>query len=219
MITAELKAKKRVDVGKCPSRRLRREGKIPAVVYGDRVNSLAVSLDHKEFRRIVASQWGENTLINLRVDEDERLEGLTVLIREIQSDPVTDELLHVDLFEVKMDEKVEVEVPVQLRGTPSGVTLGGVLEQERREIRIRCLPSDIPDGIEVDVSDLNIGDAIHVRNVSLPSGTEIMEDEDVVVASVIAPRVEEPEVAAEVLEPEVTGKEEEEEAEEEKEGG
>lgn len=205
----------REEKGKESARRLRHQGLLPAVVYGHREETIPITLDPKELSKILRGGAGERTLINLTI---EGLEGgpitKTVILKEKQVDPVKRTMLHADLYTVAMDEKIHVAIPVHLIGKAHGVELGGVLEQVLREIEVECFPGDIPPGIDIDVSSLEIGDAIHVRDITLEKAKILLDSEQTIV-TVVPPTVyEEPVVEEEVVEEEV--EEEEGEKKEEK---
>ncbi|CAN5299861.1 50S ribosomal protein L25/general stress protein Ctc [soil metagenome] len=217
MASAQLNATPRSDVGKGVARSLRREGKIPAVIYGHAREPQPLAIDQRELDRLLSHIAAESTVIELSFD------GSTsrTLIREIQRHPFKPQILHVDFQELVAGEKVTVDVPIILVGVPEGVRAeGGVLDQTMRELSIHVDPSNIPNHIDVDVTALNIGNSVHVSDLSLPEGVEVLDDEDSTICVVSAPRavVEETpvEVAAEegVEEPEVIGKGKEEGAEE-----
>lgn len=206
--------------GKGPNRRLRRSGKIPAVLYGHKSKNVAIEVDPKEIFKILHSQSGENTIIELVVPGRDKI---NCMIKEYQLEPVSHELLHADFYEVAMDEALEVDVPLMVKGEAYGVkTEGGLLDIVHREIHVECLPGDIPEHIEVDVTDMKIGDLLRVRDLQVSDKIKILDDPESVVVAVEHPRAEElptavvvaPEVEAE---PEVIkkGKAAEPEAEEE----
>jgi large subunit ribosomal protein L25 len=167
-------------------------------------------VDARELQRLVHSVSIENTIVDLSLKGARQ--PYKVLIREIQRHPTRDEYLHIDFFHVAMDEKISVEVPIVLKGEPTGVrNKGGILDHQLRELEVYCLPGEIPEKIEVNVDGLDIGDAIHVRDLEVPEGVEIEADPDRSVATVLAPAVvtaEEEVVAAEEepAEPEVITK-------------
>lgn len=210
--TTTLEANPREETGKGAARSIRREGRIPAILYGHGRESLPLTVDAVELAKLVSSISVDNTLVDLEVDG----ESTKVLIREVQRHPFRSETLHVDFFEIAMDEKIHVDVPVVIEGVPTGVKdRGGVLDHMLREIEVYCLPSRIPERIVVDVSELDIGDAIHVGELDVPD-VEILTEADRSVVAVAAPTViEEPEEEEEeeLLEPELVGAEEGEEAE------
>lgn len=212
---AQIKANKRKDAGKGAARTHRREGRIPAILYGHGEDSVSLTVDRNELDRLVHSISIENTIVDLDVDGG----GYKVLIREIQRHPVRHDFLHVDFFHVAMDEKIHLEIPVVVVGTAEGVkNKGGILDHQLREIEVYCLPGNIPEKIEVDVSALDIGDSIHVSDLDLPD-VEVETDLDRTVVSVLAPTVapepEEEVVEEELAEPELVGREREEAGEEE----
>ncbi len=193
---ATLPAVKRVERGKNEARRLRASGHIPGVVYGAQKGGqqpppIPVAVDPKSLMRILHSDSGANTLITLRIEGES---DARVLVKEFQLDPVTHHLLHADFYRVNMGRRITVTVPVVLRGEPRGVKQeGGVLDFVHREIELECLPAEIPDAIEVDVSELNLGDAVHVRDVAAQAVWTPVSDADMMLVHVIMPRlVEEP---------------------------
>ena len=196
---ATLEAVKRESRGKNEARRLRASGKIPAVVYGaqkegDSGNNLPVAVDPKPLLRILHSGSGVNTLITLKIDGEG---DSRVLVKEFLLDPVTHSMLHADFVRVNMDRRITVTVPVVPKGEPRGVKVeGGVLEILHREIEIETLPAEIPNAIEVDVSNLGLNDAIHVRDLAAGVKWLPISDPDMMVVHVIMPRaVEEPAAA------------------------
>ncbi len=173
--------------GKGAARELRRRGMIPGVVYGGGREATTVALDAANFERMLErSESGVNTLIALTGDS--AASGRTVIAKELQREAVRGHLVHVDLYEVDLSEKIEVLVPIHLVGTAAGVVLGGVLDQQQREISLMCLPNAIPDSIDVDVSALELGDSLHVSDLAVPEGAELAIDESLTVATVLVPR-------------------------------
>ena len=213
-----LEAKTRKESGKGVARKLRGEGKIPAVIYGHGREPEALVVDTTAFSKTLSAATGA-TIIDVTVDGKAPVKAL---IREIQRNPVRPaDVIHLDLYEVKADEKITVRVPVHLIGTPDGVrNSGGVLDHSIREMEIEVFPGDIPPSIDIDVAPLTIGHSIYVRDVSVPK-VRILNDPNIPVCSVVAPRAEEvvAPVAGEVpvtAEPELIRKpkpEDEEEAE------
>jgi len=177
--------------GKGVARSLRRGGAIPAVLYS-KGESIPISIDPTKVRKLITHGHAESTLIDLRLEGTaDRAERIAIL-RDYQRDPVTGELLHADFFEVSMDQKIRVTVPVELVGeTPSGVKEGGILQFILREIEIECLPSMIPDNIQVNASNLNIGESIHVRDIRAAEGIRLISDPNQVVLTIAAPVTQE----------------------------
>ena len=187
--------------GKGVTRKIRRAGRVPAVIYGHGKATLSLSLDPKSLESILkASDAGVNTLIGL--EGDSAISGKTVLVKELQRDPVDGFLMHADLFEVDPEEKIAISVPVHVVGIAEGITMGGILDHALREVELECLPSAIPDAIELDVTALSLGDSIHVRDLVVGEGISVRTHEELPVVSVILPTVveEEPEVSDEALE-------------------
>ncbi|MCC7243562.1 MAG: 50S ribosomal protein L25 [Acidobacteria bacterium] len=197
---AVLEAVKRTTKGKNESNRTRAAGHIPAVVYGaqkagDAVAPIHLAVDPKPFMRILHSKSGLNSLITLKVpgEMDAR-----VLVREVQLDPVTHHPLHADFYRVNMDRRIQVSVPIVLRGEPRGVKVdGGVLDFVHREVEVECLPAEIPNSIEVDISDLGLNQAVHLRDVDQNVTWTTITDRDTMLVHVVTPRAAEPEPGAE----------------------
>jgi large subunit ribosomal protein L25 len=205
MASAQLSAKARDNGGKGVARKLRSEGRIPAVVYGHGRDPQALSIATRELERLLDHISAESTVIDLDIDG----KGSRTLIREIQRHPFKRQILHVDFQELVAGEKITVNIPVILVGVPDGVRMdGGVLDQVMREIEVEVDPSNIPNHIDVDVTKLTIGTSIHVGDITLPEGVESMADDDATICVVSAPRAAVEETAAEaeaeaVAEPEV----------------
>ncbi len=212
MDTATLRALRREATGTGPARRLRRSGQIPGVLYGAGEDPQPIQIDQRDFQALVKSGLTENTLINLVLDDEKSADRVTI-IREVQRDPVRDDLRHIDFVHIDMAKEIEVAVPLVLEGTPEGVKVqGGILEQRIHEIEIKCLPGDIPEQFTLDVSELTIGDSLHVGNVDL-GDFEVLTDTGRAAATVVAPRleleVEEEEEEEVLVEPALVGEEEE----------
>jgi large subunit ribosomal protein L25 len=183
-------AEPRTVVGSRPAGRLRRQGKVPAVMYGLDTETANVTVSSRELNHILAGESGANTLITLKLDGDEHL----ALARQIQRHPTRGDLLHVDFIRVRRDVAVAAEIPVHLAGEPEGVRDGGILEQLVFTLSIEAKPEDIPPSVEADVSALNIGDQLRIADLRLPSGVAVQQEPDELVVQVIVPRVvEEPE--------------------------
>lgn len=215
--TATLQVEMRDGRGKGDARKLRADGRIPANIYGHGIDSIAVAASAHEFDALTSKISVENTLVELELEGKSR----QVLIREIQRHPYKSQVLHVDFFAIRADEKIRVSVPVRVTGTASGVkNAGGVLQQALHEVEIEVLPSEIPEAFEIDVSALEIGDSLHVADLDT-MGFETSEASERTIVTVQPPRVlEEPEEeeedleALEGLEPEVITARDEEEGEE-----
>lgn len=168
---------------------IRKKGMIPGVVYGKHMDPSIVSLDYKEFGKAFFKH-SISSFINILSDGN-GLNGKLAVIKEIQKDPVTEKVIHIDFHEVSMNEKIEIEATIHFNGKAEGVKLGGILEPIMRHILIKGFPKDIIDTINVDVSGLKVGDIVHVRDLSLPEGVEVMADMDSPVVMVAEPIVEE----------------------------
>lgn len=210
---ALLKAQKRGEAGTRKARALRRQGLIPGVIYGHGRKTQPITMSEHDVESAVFH--GERLL---EIELDGKKEN--VLIKEVQYDTFGQEVIHVDLARVRLDERVEVTVPIQLRGTPAGVSEGGVLQQAANEVTLECLVSEIPEEIALQVTDLNVGDAQYMRDLPLAEGAKLLSDSDAMVCSVIViaeeeapPEVEEGEEVA--AEPEIIGEKPEEGEEQE----
>jgi large subunit ribosomal protein L25 len=182
----EIDVQKREQAGKGVARQLRREGRIPAVLYGNG-QSLLLSMDPKVARRIILSQAGHTGLLTVRIGDGVHQEERVAVLQDHQVDPITGAVLHVDLFEVSMDKSLRVKVPVTIiGGVPAGVKEGGSLHQPLRELHIECLPTQIPDHVEINTESLEIGQGIRVQDVNIPAGVKVLEDGGVMVAHVTA---------------------------------
>jgi large subunit ribosomal protein L25 len=217
MAAVVIEAKKREEIGSGNARKFRREGKVPGVFYIDGQDSIPILFDHKELNYFLNHAHG---LVDLEISGEKA--PLKCVLKEVQYHPVTEEPLHVDFLGVKMGEKIQLSVPLVLRGTPEGLKAGGILEHLIRELEVECLPKDIPDNLEVDVSGLSVGKSIHVGDLQFEN-VLILDDPGETVALVEMPRVQVSEVeevaemGEEPEEPEVIGKRKQEEEQEEQE--
>jgi len=217
MKAVKLEAKLREGTGKGYAHKLRRMGLVPAVVYGAKETSQSLELDAKSMHRFLSTQEGENVIIDLEV-AGAKPSLKKAVVKEVQLDPVSGRILHVDFLHITMTEKIKLHVPVHVSGTSTGVkNQGGILQHILREVEVFCLPADIPGAIDLDITELGIGDSIHVRDLTLDK-VEILTEPQRAIVAVIPPTVhkeEEPVVEAEE-EPEVLAEKKEEEEEEEK---
>ena len=208
--------------GKNASRRLRREGRVPANLYGAKSENVSLSLDKKDIFQILRSEAGENTIFKISYNSQTQ----DVMLKEVQTNPANDELLHVDLIMIAMDKEIRVTVPFVLTGEAVGVKAeGGFVDFVTREIELECLPRAIPEHIEVDISSLHLHQSVKLEEISLPEGAKWVSDPETVIAMIHAQAKEEvvtveeeEEVIAEGEEPEVIKKERSEEEEEAKKG-
>ncbi|SYZ74162.1 50S ribosomal protein L25 [Candidatus Zixiibacteriota bacterium] len=189
-----LSAQLRDGVGKEVSRKTRRTGFVPGILYGPETKPLSVSVNNGDLATMIRRQGRLNMLIDLDVADGKK--ARKVIIRELQRDPVTGDYFHIDFYQVSMKKKLHLSAPVYLTGSSVGVkTSGGIMEHVTREIEIACLPSDIPDRIEIDVSALEIGDSVHVRDLKIEK-VEILTDKDQTIATVVPPTIIKAEAAA-----------------------
>ena len=203
----ELNANIRKDVGNGAARALRRQGMIPAVFYGPGTDSVLLTINSGDLEKVLKINNSSQVLVNLNVKNGDSYTKPS-MIKELQRHPVSQEYLHIDFYEIDMDRKITVKVPVVPFGSAKGVELGGILQIIRREMEILCLPSDIPEAIRVDVTDLDIGDSLHVKDITQEGSFEFQEDENSTIITLVSPKVEVEEEEEEI------GEEGEEETEE-----
>jgi large subunit ribosomal protein L25 len=184
-----IKAETRGDRGKGPARRLRSQGTIPGVLYGRDVEPVALSISAKDWR-LLEAHTRSNAVINMELNDNSKIQERPVMIKHVQRAPVDHAVLHVDFLQVSMERVVQVEVPLHFVGNPVGVVKGGVVEQHLRSVMIESLPGQIPERIDVDISNLDIGDSIHVNEISLP-GVKFLDHPDVAIVGVTPPESEE----------------------------
>jgi ribosomal protein L25, Ctc-form len=192
----KLKVEPRMSVGRSAVRKLKARGVIPAIIYGGKDKAQPLQVSARDIDAMMSHASGENVLVELEVAGEKS--NRTALVQEVQHSPVSGDILHIDFHAISMDETIQAEVPLEPTGIPNGVkNFGGLLEQSLRVLTIECLPRDLPDRITVDVSQLNIGDSIHVRQIQLPPGVTSKVPTDLTAFSVLAPTVEEEPVVAE----------------------
>ncbi|HEX5044249.1 MAG TPA: 50S ribosomal protein L25 [Candidatus Polarisedimenticolaceae bacterium] len=208
-----VEVEERTDLGKNAAGRLRRAGKVPGIVYGLDRPPFAVTVNPRRLTEVLRLETGKNTILNLSLVGQDRTRA--VMIREIQRDPVTELPVHVDFVRVDLERAITVAVPIRLLGTPVGVkTEGGLLEFVTREIDVECLPGDIPEHVDVDVSELHVNQNVHVSDLGVGERIKVLTSMDTIVALVAVPKEEAApaveEAAAAPAEPEVIkkGKEE-----------
>ena len=192
----KLKAEPRANVGRAAVRKLKTRGFIPAVIYGGKDKPQPLQVAIRDINAMMSHASGENVLVELEIAGEKS--SRTALVQEVQHTPVGGDIRHVDFHAISMDDTIQAEVPLEPVGTANGVkNFGGLLEQSLRVLTLECLPRDLPDRITVDISQLNIGDSIHVRDIQLPSGVTAKVPADLTAFSVLAPVVEEVPVVAE----------------------
>jgi large subunit ribosomal protein L25 len=187
MADATLIAERRPAAGKGPAGRIRREGLVPAVVYGLGADNVSVSVSSRELVHILSGGSGMNTLITLKIDGTDEL----AIARQIQRHPVKGSVMHVDFVRVRADQTIQAEIPVHLTGEAEGAVRGGILEQLVHTLTVEAKPSDFPPSIEHDVTAIEIGGQVYVRDLTVPAGVTVLQNGDDLVAQISAPRVAE----------------------------
>ena len=204
-----LAARVRNSKGKGAAKKLRRNNQVPAIFYGPNSEPIMLAVDYPELKRLLEHGSGENILLDLQVESDQGTETRKVMLKELLMDPIKDTCIHADFYEISMDKEITVPVPIRLLNTPNGVSEGGILQHIRRELTISCLPDKLMDSLEVDVSALEIGDVLHVRDIELPEGTRSVDEGRLTIAIVAAPTVQVEEEVEELEEGEEEKAEEE----------
>jgi large subunit ribosomal protein L25 len=184
----ELDAQTRTAIGNGPARALRRDGRVPAILYGPGSEPSMLSVSTHELSTIISHGSLGRSIINLRIDGGKAQK--IAMIKELQTHPVSHAPLHLDLYEIAMDRKIRVNVPITTTGTSVGVEKGGLLQIVRRDLEVLCLPNEIPDVITIDIRDLDIGDAVHVEDLKTGGQVEIPHDTNFTVLTVTSPRTE-----------------------------
>jgi large subunit ribosomal protein L25 len=192
-----LAARIRDEKGKQAAKKLRRENRLPAIFYGSGASSLMLTVDSHELDLILAKTTGENVIIGLQIESDKGADSKTVILKELHTHPVKRSHLHADFYEISMDKELTLDITLHFINTPKGVVLGGMLQPIRREITVSCLPDKLVDFIEVDVSGLDIGQSLHIGEITLPEGIISSLDPSLPIATVLAPSVAAAEGAAE----------------------
>jgi len=193
----ELKANVRTTIGNGPARALRRSGKIPGVLYGPGKEPVMLSVVVNDLEQVLKTSKAGQVLLNLVIQNGETATS-SAMIKELQTHPVSRNFVHVDFYEIALDRKIRVKIPVSIKGKAKGVEDGGMLQIIRRELEVLCLPFKIPELIKVDITDLDIGDSIHVSDIVLEEGIEFLDDDHFTVVTVLSPKTEA--AAAEELE-------------------
>lgn len=195
----DLKATRREKTGKGQARQLRRQGLVPAVLYGPKIDAVPLTISVKELQTIYKASGSEHMVLSLIINNG-GTQRKTAMIKELQTAPVTDDYLHVDFYEVALDQAIQVNVPVEAVGTSKGVERGGYLQVVRHDLEVSCLPTDVPSSIAIDISDLDIGDSIHVDEITVGDEVTLLYETNFTVITVVAPTAEEEEPEEEELE-------------------
>lgn len=201
----KLSAQPRAGVGRTAVKKIKAEGLVPAVMYGGQDEPINLSVNKREITSLLAHTTSEHVLVDLQIGEGAGSRNALALIQEVQHHPLKRDVLHVDFHAVRADEKLHAEIPVEPYGEASGVkNFGGILEINLHALEIECLPKDLPEVIRIDVSNLNVGEGIHVKDIQFPEGVTSRADGDLTVVRVAAPKVEADAAAgADVAAPEV----------------
>jgi large subunit ribosomal protein L25 len=218
MERAQLSVNLRQEKRKGGARKVRARGGIPGIVYGKGMDNILIEVNPKEFETVLSGSGGMNTLLEMKVPEHGTI---TAMLKDHQADNISRNFTHLDFVKVDLQKKIRVAVPIAIMGKAEGVKEGGILEIVRRELEVVCLPTAIPQGIEVDVTVLKIGQSLHIDDLKLPEGIDVPRDTNFTVVSVVAPKAEEvvaaPAVEGAPVEPEVLTAKKPAEGEEEKE--
>jgi large subunit ribosomal protein L25 len=182
-----LEALVRDRAGKGPARALRRAGNIPGIFYGPGSEPIAIVISQKALEKILKNQLSENVIYQLSIKENGKELTKTALLKELQMDPMGRYYLHADFYEVSLTKEIDITVAIKITGKSQGVDQGGILQEITRELEVRCLPTQIPDFIEVDVTPLNIADSLHVRDLNPPQGVRILSDGQLTLVTVVPP--------------------------------
>lgn len=195
----DLKTTIRKTTGDGPAKTLRRKGRVPAVLYGPGSDPVSLTVNLAELEQVINKSAGGQVLLNLTIHNGKE-SHCTAMIKEVQQHPISRNILHVDFYEISMDRKIKVNVPIVTMGKCIGVEMGGILQIVRREIEVSCLPLEIPESIEIDVTDLDVGGSIHVDEIPLGENVELPDDVNFTVVTVVAPKIEEEPVEEELEE-------------------
>jgi large subunit ribosomal protein L25 len=184
-----LAARLRTDTGKGAARRLRRDNQVPAIFYGPSSQPVMLAVKYLDLQTLLKSTDSENVIFQLQIESGQGTESKTVMLKELQADPIKPVYYHADFYEISMDKELTLNVPVHLVNTPAGASKGGILQHVKRDLLVSCLPGNLVEFLEVDVSALDIGDAVHVRDIALPQGMKAADDGDTTIAVVTPPHV------------------------------
>jgi large subunit ribosomal protein L25 len=187
MAQTTLSAVVRKEKGKGAANKLRRNQQVPAILYGPHTVPLMLAVRELDLRAVLKAATGENIILGLQIDTGNGSETKTVMLKELQADPVKPIYYHADFYEIPMDKELMFDIAIHLVNTPVGVTNGGILQHVKREVSVSCLPRNLVDFLEIDVAGLDIGDSVHIRDIAFPPGIRSNEDGDMTVAVVNAP--------------------------------
>jgi large subunit ribosomal protein L25 len=193
----ELKANLRTERKKGAARRLRADGKIPAVLYGPGAETVAIAIDTADLEKAIKNKAGSQAFFNIVIDDSD---SKTAMVKDIQAHPVSRDMIHADFYEIAMDRKIRAMAPVTITGKSVGVEKGGMVQIIRRELEVLCYPSKMPEEIEIDITDLDIGDSVHIEDLPAEEGFEYPHEVDFTVLTILSGRPEEEEEVEEELE-------------------
>ena len=196
MENKQINAQVRSEFGKNVNRRLRSEGFIPAVLYSHG-ESESIKIADKDFFKLFKGQVSESVIFDIKITDKKDDNEYMAFVKSYQLDPISDEVVHLDLFKVTKGEKIQTNIPIEIIGTSEGVRRGAILEVDSREIEIECLPKDLPEKIEVDITGLDEGDSIHANELNLSESLKLLSNPDLVIVSVHAAKIYEEEVEEE----------------------
>ena len=182
-------ARVRKTKGKGAARKIRKNNQVPAVFYGPKADPVLLVVDYPELERVITQSASESILIDLQMQSDQGTETRKAMLKDLQMDFVKDTYIHVDFCEISMDKEITVRIPIRLLNTPIGVTNGGILQHVRRELTISCLPDRLIDSLDLDVSGMDIGESLHIRDIDLPEGISPVDEDHLTVTVVVAPTV------------------------------
>ena len=192
----ELQTTVRQSTGNSPARSLRRAGQIPAVLYGPKMETVLLSVNIKDLEQVFKQGNAFQVILNLVIQNGKKVTK-AAMVKELQTHPVSGHFIHIDFYEIDMKRQINVMVPIITKGLSVGVESGGMLNIVRREIELLCLPGDIPEAVEIDITNLDIGDSIHIEDIPLGENVEVSADFNFTVVTVLSPTVEEEEVVEE----------------------
>ncbi len=175
--------------GKGAARKLRRNDQIPAIFYGPKTEPIMLAVDYSELKRVVTKSNAENIILDLQIQLDQGTETRKAMLKELVTDPIMDTYIHADFYEISMDKEITVDIPIHLINTPEGVVKGGILQHIRRALTVSCLPDKLISFFDIDVSGLDIGESLHVRDIELPEGISLVDEDHLTVAVIAAPTV------------------------------
>ena len=192
-----IRADRRDTKGKGVARKLRKDGRIPAVLYGRGLEPVSITVLSRDWEKL-GRHVRRNLIFNMELHSDKDVENRPVMVKEVQREVLNEKILHIDFYQVSMERMIEVEIPIHLTGKAKGEVNGGIIEVHLRSVKVECLPTQIPEEIVVDIADLEIGDSFHVNQISI-SGVKLLEGGSVAIVTVTPPTVEEKKVVEEVV--------------------